>query len=103
MLNEVGGLALARHVRSPLVLTAAQMLDVAGQLSAAGIVGHDMVTSINVLLMRVPDGLNYDPWRTSLVALRAGKTDAEVDAELMRTYGNDAVRAANVLSRRDRS
>lgn len=94
---------MARHVRSPLILTDTQMLAVAGQLSAAGIVGHDMVTSVSVLLMRVPEGLTYDTWRTSLVALRAGKTDADVDAELMRTYGTDAVRAANVLSRRVRS
>lgn len=96
-------MSVARHVRTPFVLTDTQILEVAGQLSAAGIVGDDMVTSVRVLLGRVPEGLTYDTWRTSLVALRAGRTDAEADAELVRTYGNDAVRAANVLSRRGRS
>lgn len=93
-------MTVARHVRSALVLTGTQMLEVAGQLSSAGIVGDDMTSSLRVLLARAPEGLRYSEWRASLVTLRAGKTSAEAAAALVQTYGHDAVRAAHVLSRR---
>jgi hypothetical protein len=89
MLNEVGGMAVARHVRSPLVLTNTQMLEVAGQLSAAGIVGDDMTTSLRTLLANA-SYVRYSTWRLSLVGMSS--------AVMAETYGHDAARAALVLS-----
>lgn len=88
--------ALARP--AVMVITDAERAEVAEQLTTAGIVDGDQATCLAILLARSPYS-TYREWRDALSALVTGTTDAAVAAELAKTYGSDAVRAACVLAK----